>query len=85
MQFSAKLINRLRRVRFTTTKSTTTCPQQEDYIDCNSLQVGGIILDLAEDLVVFLRCATDYKDNQKQIDDNERTGRYAHYRKVNKA
>jgi hypothetical protein len=85
MQFSAKLINRLRRVRFFDSVSVNpACAalKEDGHIDCNSVYLGSILLDMAEDLVVFLRCAVDFRDNQKQVDDNERRGYYSHYKKV---
>jgi hypothetical protein len=52
MQFSAKLINRLLYFQ----------PEEHNYDF-----VGTNLLDMTKDLVVFLRCAIDYKANRKVI------------------
>ncbi|KAG2194377.1 hypothetical protein INT46_011095 [Mucor plumbeus] len=87
MQFSAKLINRLRHFQLNYVKGVSTVPQSsadnEDTcknIDCNNLQLGSIVVDMAEDLVVFLRCALDYKGNRKHLDNTEHREGYVQYR-----
>ncbi|CEP07523.1 hypothetical protein [Parasitella parasitica] len=88
MQFSAKLINRLRHFQLKyVNKGVSTTPhasaEHEDTcsnVDCNNLQLGSILVDMAEDLVVFLRCALDYKGNRKHLDNTEHREEYVKYR-----
>lgn len=89
MQFSAKLINRLRHFQLRYAKGVSTIPQPSaendgtcSNIDCNNLQLGSIVVDMAEDLVVFLRCALDYKGNRKHLDNTEHREGYVQYRQV---
>ncbi|KAI8638399.1 Dbl homology domain-containing protein [Parasitella parasitica] len=88
MQFSAKLINRLRHFQLNYVNkvvSTTPNPPADhadtcSNVDCNNLQLGSILVDMAEDLVVFLRCALDYKGNRKHLDNTEHREGYVKYR-----
>lgn len=92
MQFSAKLINRLRHFQLNFVNKATGAdphahPSADDQdtcsnIDCNNLQVGSILVDMAEDLVVFLRCALDYKGNRKHLDNTEHREGFVKYRQV---
>ncbi|KAL9537334.1 hypothetical protein MBANPS3_011872 [Mucor bainieri] len=88
MQFSAKLINRLRHFQLNFVNKAIggdPHPSADDQdacnnIDCNNLQVGSILVDMAEDLVVFLRCALDYKGNRKHLDNTEHREGFVKYR-----
>ena len=74
MKFSAKLINRLRHFQAGPLYTSAEEP------DCSNLHVGKAIRDMAEDLVVFLRCALDYKENRKVLDNSGSNKGYARYR-----
>ncbi|KAI8355713.1 Dbl homology domain-containing protein [Blakeslea trispora] len=86
MRFSAKLINRLRHLRVRNVKEFDPFPMSDKDIqqnaegaDCNSLYLGKILLDMAEDFVVFLRCAVDYRDNKKQLDMTSKNEGFLHF------
>lgn len=84
MQFSAKLINRLRHFQLGQPKpienpmlaSADVCPN----VDCNNLHLGKAIREMAQDFVVFLRCALDYKDNRKMLENSLNNKGYLLYR-----
>jgi hypothetical protein len=89
MQFSAKLINRLRHFQLSDKKrfGSPIIPSalHEDLnpqINCNNNHLGKTICEMAEDFVVFLRCAVDYKENRKILDSNENNKGYMKYRQV---
>lgn len=91
MQFSAKLINRLRHFQLNypnrETLASVDINASKDAcnnLDCDNLHLGGILVDMAEDLVVFLRCALDYKGNRKHLDNTEHREGYVKYRQVKK-
>jgi hypothetical protein len=54
------------------------CPIADD------VQVGLVLRDLAESMVVFLRCALDYKANKKLLDQRQSNKSYAQYKEVKK-
>ncbi|KAI8371329.1 Dbl homology domain-containing protein [Radiomyces spectabilis] len=76
MEFSSSFIQRLRlNVQYEPKLlNPTTSPFEPPEIDIKSVKcpsdvlVGQALCDLAEDLVVFLRCAIDYKTNRKMLD-----------------
>ncbi|KAG2206111.1 hypothetical protein INT47_003760 [Mucor saturninus] len=72
MQFSAKLIHRLRHVQVDDLEKAF-------KVDCNNAHLGRILRDMAQDLVVFLRCALDYKENRKLLDNNVNNKGYLRY------
>jgi hypothetical protein len=89
MQFSAKLINRLRHFQLGRVKGIPPLPSDLDSnkscenINCNNLLLGKALVDMAEDLVVFLRCALDYKDNRKHLEATEHNEGFIVFNKVN--
>lgn len=87
MQFSAKLINLLRRFQINYVNNVVPLPSANDeeactHIDCNSLFIGQKFIDMSEDLVVFLRCAIDYRDNRKHLDATEHRAGFTRYREL---
>ncbi|KAG1468862.1 hypothetical protein G6F56_003593 [Rhizopus delemar] len=65
MKLSAKLIHRLR--HFQLNENTFYSIQLKDTpINCN-IQLGKILCEVSEDMVVFLRCALDYRENKKLL------------------
>lgn len=85
MRFSAKLIHRLRHLQLDK-RSTTDSPKIIYPFDampplvecCHGGQLGKILCDMSEDMVVFLRCAIDYKENRKLLQNKM----YENYRQV---
>lgn len=93
MQFSAKLINRLRHFQFgpssiavkkpifdspiTTTSADDTCVHGDA---CGNVRLGKAIREMAEDFVVFLRCALDYRENRKVLENSINNKGYIRYR-----
>lgn len=82
MQFSAKLINRLRHFQMDGNVSWPLTDEALYKADCNNARFGKAVRDMAEDLVVFLRCALDYKENRKLLDDNVDNKGYVKYSQV---
>ncbi|KAI9486312.1 MAG: Dbl homology domain-containing protein [Benjaminiella poitrasii] len=78
MQFSAKLINHLRHFQLGYVKETENTPCGS--IECNNLRLGKILVEMAEDFVVFLRCALDYKGNRKSLDSHDDKIGYVQFR-----
>ncbi|KAI7900955.1 Dbl homology domain-containing protein [Cokeromyces recurvatus] len=78
MQFSAKLINHLRHLQMGPVKEMGMNPCGN--MECNNLRLGKILVDMAEDFVVFLRCALDYKGNRKCLDSRENTIGYIQFK-----
>lgn len=78
MKLSAKLIHRLR--HFQLNENTFYSIQLKDTpINCN-IQLGKILCEVSEDMVVFLRCALDYRENKKLLQHKM----YESYQQVNK-
>ncbi|KAI8994921.1 hypothetical protein BDB01DRAFT_902589 [Pilobolus umbonatus] len=77
MEYSFKLLYGLRKSQLAFT-STQTVDVSSHKIGAN-INVGRVIRDLAEYLVVFLRCSIDYKTNKKGIDQVGRNKGYALY------
>lgn len=86
MQFSAKLINLLRRfqIHYIDNVSPSLSNDEEAcaHIECNNLYIGQKLVDMSEDLVVFLRCAIDYRENRKQLDATEQRAGFTRYREL---
>lgn len=92
MQFSAKLINLLRHFQLNEDRrhGSPIIPTGLDedlnpHINCNKSHVGKTICDMAEDFVVFLRCAVDYKENRKILDSTENNKGFMKYKQVSAA
>jgi hypothetical protein len=91
MQFSAKLINRLRHFQLGRVKVVFSVPSEMDdkspnnceNVNCNNVHLGKALVDMTEDLVVFLRCAVDYKENRKHLEASEHNEGFIVYNKVN--
>lgn len=83
MQFSAKLINRLRHLQMDYSPRFPITDDVLFKIDCSHSRLGKTIREMAEDLVVFLRCALDYKENRKLLDSNVNNKGYLMYNQVN--
>ncbi|CAO3701379.1 hypothetical protein G6F70_004739 [Rhizopus microsporus] len=74
MRFSAKLIHRLRHLQLDK-RATTDSPKiiypfnaMPPLVECcHGGQLGKILCDMSEDMVVFLRCAIDYRENRKLL------------------
>lgn len=85
MRFSAKLIHRLRHLQLDK-RATTDSPKiiypfnaMPPLVECcHGGQLGKILCDMSEDMVVFLRCAIDYKENRKLLQNKM----YENYRQV---
>lgn len=87
MQFSAKLINRLRHFQIEHVQRIDYPIRQEDMLDnitCNNLHLGKVVREMSLDLIVFLRCALDYKENKKSVDINNNKKAYLIYKQVKK-
>lgn len=46
------------------------------------VQIGAMLRDVAEHMVVFLRCAIDFKSNRKLMDQRQNTKGYSLYLEV---
>ncbi|KAG0168624.1 epithelial cell transforming sequence 2 oncoprotein-like [Apophysomyces sp. BC1034] len=85
LQFSARLIQRLRHFQFDCVISDMPI-RVDPALDptCSSCPsnvfLGQCLLNLAEELVVFLRCALDYKGNRKLLEGCESNKGYVRYR-----
>ncbi|KAF7722957.1 epithelial cell transforming sequence 2 oncoprotein-like [Apophysomyces ossiformis] len=85
LQFSARLIQRLRRFQFDCVVADLPVKiDPADDPDCSSCPsnvfLGQCLLNLAQDLVVFLRCALDYKGNRKVLEGCESNKGYLRYK-----
>lgn len=71
MKFSAKLIHRFRHFQFEHEDedggSKTVSPFENKALTCQHSQLGKILCEMSEELVVFLRCALDYRENRKLL------------------
>ncbi|KAI9244803.1 Dbl homology domain-containing protein [Sporodiniella umbellata] len=65
MKFSAKMIHRLRHFQLNQ-KALHTTSLKDMPTDCN-IQLGKVLCEASEDLVVFFRCALDYRENKKLL------------------
>ncbi|KAG2237455.1 hypothetical protein INT48_005488 [Thamnidium elegans] len=80
MQFSAKLINRLRHFQMEHTKDSPVLQLDPiPNVDSGKLYLGKAMREMSKDMVVFLRCALDYKENRKTIDNNVNNKAYLIY------
>lgn len=88
MQFSSRLIRRFRcRAECSDSLSESMMDADKDLMgaSCYSeIPLGQIIRDMAEMLIVFLRCALDYKENRRILDQSQDNKAYALYREVRK-
>ncbi len=71
MKFSAKLIHRFRHLQFEHEDEDsglkTVSPFENKALTCKNSQLGKILCEMSEELVVFLRCALDYRENRKLL------------------
>jgi hypothetical protein len=71
MKFSAKLIHRFRHLQFEhedeDSELKTVSPFENKALTCKNSQLGKILCEMSEELVVFLRCALDYRENRKLL------------------
>jgi hypothetical protein len=81
MQFSAKLINRLRHFQlYSAVKLNEVKEGPCANIECDNSYIGKAIVAMAEDFVIFLRCAMDYSSNRKILRSSEKG--YEMYKQV---
>ncbi|KAF7731686.1 epithelial cell transforming sequence 2 oncoprotein-like [Apophysomyces ossiformis] len=84
MQFSSRLIRRFQcRAECPNSLPESMMDADKDLMcaSCYSeIPLGQIIRDMAEMLIVFLRCALDYKDNRRILDQSQDNKAYALYR-----
>lgn len=84
MQFSAKLINRLRHFQMEHTKDSPVLQLDPiPNVDSDKLLLGKAMREMSKDMVVFLRCALDYKENRKTVDNNVNNKAFLLYNQVN--
>lgn len=88
MQFSAKLINHLRHFQLGRTKVIPSISADDkshkdsESLNCDNVHLGKVLSNMSEGLVVFLRCALDYKENRKHLDTSEHNEGFAVFNKV---
>jgi hypothetical protein len=84
MKFSSTLILRLRNAQI----EKPTLNYQDSVTDPNcqacptDVNVGLVLREMAEQMVVFLRCALDYRANRKLLDQKKNNKAYALYNEV---
>ena len=93
LQFSAKLLQKLQYFQFD--DASPLDPLLLGVKDISKLKddstggctdgvcIGQTMCDMATDMVVFLRCALDYKDNIKILKNGKQNKGYKRYREVN--
>ncbi|ORZ03326.1 Dbl homology domain-containing protein [Syncephalastrum racemosum] len=79
LQFSAALLRRLQCLQFDHDACTKPYHLLMDGADSAPQCVGRTLLDLSECMVVFLRCALDYKANRKLIEQQKHIKGYVRY------
>lgn len=82
MQFSAKLINRLRHFQMDINQELPPTDETMFKIDFRNVRLGRTLREMSEELVVFLRCALDYKENRKLLDNNIDNKGFLRYNQV---
>lgn len=79
MKFSLTLIYRLRKLELEQRSKDSSSSNVWPISDIN---VGSVLRDMAELMVVFLRCALDYRANRELIDKKHQHKVYTVYKEV---
>lgn len=78
MQFSAHLLHKLRYRCVSVDQGWAAA----EAPDCD-LRIGKVFCSIAERMIVFLRCALDYKANKKMVDMKKHSKGFVRYNEVN--
>lgn len=79
MKFSLTLIYRLRKLEL---EQRSKDGSRSNVWPISDINVGSVLRDMAELMVVFLRCALDYRANRELIDKKHQHKVYTVYKEV---